>query len=435
MTLECDEITEALIARAYWPWPLALAFCQAKDRRKAALEAAAEVLTLYPADKNLSGFTASSAVARIYEATSGKCYMPDAETATGSDGGIITIKTAEKVYWSEVAELERPLLAALELGSLEAMGRPSPDASLEIVPSSDWVGGEVDPVATSDLVKAGWRESDILGKALDEAVRVARFYDIHLKGAAVRQFANALDQQRSAEETDALMGGDYSRFETLEIDSDLPREGYWSPLVAGSWIGSRSDPFVAAAQKYEKDMLCERGGVYSCSAWLVVGNLMGKRYGISLTQSLNLLREALESGRVEGGKARTPMGAPRLIERFEWTQWEDTAHNSSGVSLLPGLIDFAWPSDKVRGAFPAHPTSPPAALSRPTYTDKDVLKRCDDLWLSGMSVRELTTTIYQGSDFPGATVDYLRMITTGRYPRLGKGGIAARKRHIESLKQ
>lgn len=415
MNEEYTPRTQAMLDEVYWPWPLALAYCQPNDKRAEAVEAVAEILEEYSASthKELAPFKGSSAVARLYEVATGKSYGAE----------------SSEQYWTSVAEIERPLLANVKTGSLDAMGRSSPAAALVPIAVSDWVGGEVHPEATADLIAEGWRANDTLDQVLGDQDRTVRFFDVHLLGAAVRQLAAVLD---SNDRTDETLSGEYEVLERLEAEGECPAEGYWSPLVAGAWIGSRSDSFVAAVQRYERNMHCDRGGAYSSAAWWSVGNLMGKRYGVTLTESLDRLRVALERGLIVGGKARPPLGGPRLVDRHEWTAWR-TGHNNEGVSLLPGLVDFGWPSENIRQSFPAATQEQCEGFNAPAFTQDDLLKACDELWKNEKNVREIEGAIQADPRFVGATVEYIREVIKGRYPRIGKGGREARERALRAL--
>lgn len=135
-----------------------------------------------------------------------------------------------------------------------------------------------------------------------------------------------------------------------------PREGFWSPFVTLAWIVSRRNDYVAAVQAYEVEYHANRGSIHSGAGWIVVGDDAGARFGLTLTDASELLREALESGRVDGGIATDRMGHTRKIEVFEWTKWS-CAFVHEGISLLPGLSDFKWPASAVRFAFPVRATS------------------------------------------------------------------------------
>jgi len=396
---------EALLAKQFWPWPLALAYLQVEN--VAPVAAASEVLVTYPNEEGLVEFMASSAVGRIYEVVTGKPHKHDQET-----------------YWSEVAELEKPLVGALEAGQIRAFGREARDKGLSPVAAIDWVGSEVSPERTSDLVVEGWRKTDLLGQALGSGQRRVRAYDLHLEGSAIQHLRQSLE---SADARDKIHEGSYEEIEALE-QAEVPlRRGYWSPLVAGAWIASRSQRFTSAIQLFERQRHCERGHAHSWTAWLTVGDLMGKRFGMTLTGALDLLREALETGNIAGGKGVSgPTKKVRLIERHEWTQWS-VAHNSGGVYVLPDTFDVAWPSEAVIEAFPPDnsvQTEVESASSDPP-TEDELLTRCDELWLSGINVREIEKVVPKESRFNVIKAYNIRDLLTGRYPRIGRGGTRA----------
>lgn len=190
--LTSSDLVESYLAKPYWPWPLAFAYCQSAEVREDALQAAVEVLEYYSSSEGLSEFTASSMVARVYEVVTGRSYMGHPVEGHDRSGERYTITSVEEVYWFEVSALEKPLIDALEAGRLCALGRKSlKDALTEIKPT-DWVGAEVDPDETADLVRAGWRvKRHSLERALGDVERHTLFYDIHLSGAEVRKFVDA----------------------------------------------------------------------------------------------------------------------------------------------------------------------------------------------------------------------------------------------------
>lgn len=418
MEKEYTPRTQAMLDEAYWPWPLALAYCQPIKGRAEAVEAVTEILEEYSASKHkeLAPYKGSSAVARLYEVATGKSYgAEDSEQ-----------------YWAAVAEIECPLLGTVKAGSLDAMGRPSPDAALMPIAVSDWVGGEVHPEATADLIAEGWRANDTLDQVLGDRERTVRFYDVHLLGAAVRQLARDLSSNDVMDET---LADDYEALTKLEVEGERPNEGYWSPFVVGAWIGSRSESFVSAVQKYEREAMCARGGCYSAAAWLTIGNVMGERFDRTLTQSLDDLRLALERGEVPGGRAKSVHGSPRPVERYEWPEWR-VAHNDGGVSILPGLVDFSWPSEEVRKAFPAElERRQDCQREKPQFTDDDLIAAVDALWVNGKSLRDAQGIVSKDPRFSGATLASVQFLTDGRYPRVGQGGLAARKDALKRLQE
>ncbi len=332
MSVTDNEIF-ALQEKQYWPWPLALAYVQ--QGNGAFVAAVSEVLILYPEQEGFAEFTASSALAKLHE------------VATGEPCG-----ANDPAFWDDIGKLEADLIAALEAGVISAFGRKEVAGSLEKIDARDWVGSEVSPKRTSDLIVEGWRKTDLLGQALLEVERRVRFYDLHLIGGAVKQLAASFDRDRAAKISDEVHGKSFDEIEELERSGPYLRQGYWSPLVVGAWIASRSADFTAAIQLFEKQRACERGHAHSGTAWWAAGDLMGKRFGMTLTQAQEQLREALEAGKIKGGTGMSgPQNRSRKIARHEWREW-DVGHMHGGVFILPDTHSVAWPSEEVLIEFP-----------------------------------------------------------------------------------
>lgn len=148
-------------------------------------------------------------------------------------------------------------------------------------------------------------------------------------------------------------GAPHSDFTDLLKEGGSPREGYWSPFVVLAWIATRSDIFVTAVQLYEDRYYANRGGPHSISAWAELSDSAELFSGVSFSTAMLELRQCLEADGLKGGIA-TEMrsGIVREVLRFEWTQWK-LDMNLPGISLLPGLLHFKWPSENVRIVFPA----------------------------------------------------------------------------------
>lgn len=145
---------------------------------------------------------------------------------------------------------------------------------------------------------------------------------------------------------------DYSDLKACLDQVSRVREGYWSPFSVWAWIISRSNKVVAAMQLFERQEHANRGGPHTSAAWLIIDNAMKGMFQQDLTFASDELREALEAGWLSEGIATAAgSGEVRSIERPEWTGWRVSCENY-GLSLLPGMYDFKWPSDSVRAAFP-----------------------------------------------------------------------------------
>ncbi|MFC4293550.1 hypothetical protein ACFO0A_00600 [Novosphingobium tardum] len=157
---------------------------------------------------------------------------------------------------------------------------------------------------------------------------------------------------------DALVLDDYL------VQGLMPRAGYWSPFSALAWIASRADEYIAAVQTYEVDQHANLGGLHSSAAWTVLGDDAGARFGITFTEAARLLREALEEGRIVGAIAKNLAdGVTGPVEAYQWTDWSRT-FIPEGLSLIPGFVDFKFPSKSIREGFPASN----AAISRPSVS-------------------------------------------------------------------
>ncbi len=152
-------------------------------------------------------------------------------------------------------------------------------------------------------------------------------------------------------------------FAQCEAECSDAREGYWSIFAVLAWVVSRDGKFVAATQLYEERQYANRGGLHSESAWTDLGKICASRYGKTFEQAEAELRVSLEAGKLEGGVASDmPTWAEwdreegqhkniLPVERHEWIAWQ-RMFEAAGVQLLPNRINFRWPSEHVRAAFP-----------------------------------------------------------------------------------
>lgn len=316
------------------------------------------------------------------------------------------------------------MVGPLEAGQIACFGRESKDGPLEEIPSIDWVGSEVSPSRTSDLVVEGWRKTDLIGQALGEVERKVRHFDLHLKGASVRQLSHALGTEKLS---DTVHAGAFDRLEAIDASSPQLALGYWSPLVSGAWVSSRCENLTAAIQAFEEEQFVSRGGVYSIAAYWAVSDFLAKRNLINLTFAIGDLITSLEQGVINDATARAGrLNAVRVVQRHEWRDYHGVHHESEGVSLLPNLYDFGFPSEEVMCAFPA-----------PDHRDDDdeqaeceniappsndvVLDKCDQLWLEGHTIRKIEQMIPKIRAFKGIKAGNIRDLTRQRYDRPGRG--------------
>lgn len=271
-----DQATERHLSKAYWPWSLALAYCQPADKRDVALAAVAEVIDTYGAQGSGSlAYVGAASLHVLYEALYGR---------------------RSKIDWLSFEEIEERLLGAVQAGSIRVFGRTARDGPIIEIPVTEWIGGEVDGDATCDLVKSGWRSKGLLDQALT-AERVVRFYDLHIRGDIVRQHAQSLDAPEVADKwAEATLAPDIAAATT-------PREGFWTAWPTLAWIAPRDDRFTAATQTFEHNAYASRGGPHTAAAWMTLGDSAGERYGCTFSDAEASLREALEAGRLTGGIA------------------------------------------------------------------------------------------------------------------------------------
>jgi hypothetical protein len=155
------------LAKPFWPWPLALAYSQAPEKRQAAVSAAIEVLEAYPRRAEMAECTAIGAVGSVYQVVTDEQDVRYLDEET-------------------LRHIEAPLLAAVMSGVVLAQGRKTLESLFEGIRVADWVGAEIDAEATADLVRAGWRErSRGLDAMLGRDERVVWFYDVHLPRAGM----------------------------------------------------------------------------------------------------------------------------------------------------------------------------------------------------------------------------------------------------------
>ena len=153
--------------KAYWPWPLALAYSIGANR-KSAIEDCVSVLD------------GSAGVSSEYVGLTA-LHLVYAQA--------IDDPMASEIDWDRMHTVERPLVAAIESDKIEWRGCIAPGEPLgNPSNSSHWIGGNIHAEATADLVASGYREfHNDLDTVFGHRKRRVRFYDIHLKAADVRK--------------------------------------------------------------------------------------------------------------------------------------------------------------------------------------------------------------------------------------------------------
>lgn len=176
------------------------------------------------------------------------------------------------------------------------------------------------------------------------------------------------NQSNETQELDDILEGDYSAFAACEGKAVHVVGGFWSVFVTCAWIVSRCEAFTAAVQLYEKQHCVDQGGTHAAAAWLVLGNVMGRRFDVTLTQALDQLRAAIGDGLIDPGSGYDRQeNRERVVERHEWRAMR-VAYEAGGTSLVPGVYNLAWPSAGVRSAFPQttqDEPAPPVRMVRP----------------------------------------------------------------------
>ncbi len=368
---ELDQAVNRQIEQAYWPWWFAVAFVQPKPERYEALRGAVETHLAFKG----SSVDAVGALGRVVAVLSGT-DDPDSKTFR---------------QWQTRAE-DR-LMMAIRTGHVRAWGRTSPRLTPVEIKPSDWVGGEVDCSDTCDLVREGWRDLEGVDRALN-GERVVWFSDIHLPREQVMAWADHLEGERARENLDDALAGDYETFAAIESEGRALKGGFWSAFVACAWVGSRCEQFTAATQAYERAQMVERGGPYSAGAWLIVGNIMGARFGVTMSQALTQIVDAVADDILSQGMGYDEKSrAYREIGKPEWLGMV-SAHDQHGFSVVPGLYRVSWPSVDVRAAFPAIGLQPPQLEeSAPMIApDTDDIRARQEEWAKSAVDRDVTIT-------------------------------------------
>ena len=367
--LELDQAVNRQIEQAYWPWWFAFAYVQPKPERYDAMRGAVET---YLAFKG-SSVDAVGAFGRVVAVMCGE-DDPDSET-----------------FRTWQARAEDRLLLAVRAGKVATWGRLTPSDGLVELKPSDWVGGEVDCSNTCDLVKEGWRDANWLSQVFD-LKRIVRYSDVHLPREQVMAWVDHLESEKARADLDDMFAGDYDAFVAIEREGRELEGGFWSAFVACAWVGSRCTRFTAAAQAYERAKLVELGGLYASCAWIVLGNVMGERFGVTMSQASGVIKSAIADRILPAGFGLdSTTGQSREIAPAEWLRMT-VVHNQRGTSLVPGVYVVSWPSVDLRDAFqtgddPFHSqmfaTPPPSAVDA---------KARQEAWAADAVVRNVTIT-------------------------------------------
>lgn len=395
---ELDKAVNRQLEHEFWPWWFAVAYVQPKPGRYEAMRGGVET---YLAFKG-SSVDAVGAFGRVVAVLCGE-DDPDSETFRSWQG-----------------RAEERLMLAIKAGRIKSWGRSALREGLAELKASDWVGGEVDCSNTCDLVEEGWRDMSLLAQAVD-GERLVWFSDIHLPRDQVMGWADYLDSEEARENLDDALAGDYEAFAAFESGGSGLEGGFWSAFVACSWVGSRCERFTGAAQAFERAKLVERGGARASGAWLSLGNIMGERFGVNMTQAAGKIKSAIADRVLSAGVAYDLAARQnRDVAAAEWLGMA-IAHDQHGTSLVPGLYSVSWSSLDIRTAFSARSGSvaqEPVIEQR--LSDAEALARCDQLWLAGHDTYEIEKIIVADPRYAGFKAETLRGWMKGRYKRTGR---------------
>lgn len=329
--MQTDEVGAAIdriVQHQFWPWWFALAYVQPRAVRHETVRGAVQTFLAFGG----KDYAPSAAIGRVTHIIAGDENLDAA---------------AERLL---IAEFEERLTQPILSGRFSAWGSIERGAALQEIGAAHWVGAEVYSYKSSDLINRGWLGADVF---LPEATRepITRFFDLHMQRVDVEALAVELDRDWPTVEAER----DYVDFLGIEREARTVREGFWSPFVACAWVCSRTEQFTAAAQEYEARYLGGKRGEalgYACAAgWLVVGNLAGERYGMTFTQGLQAIRDAIGAKRLGAGTGEhMGIGGRRPIEAHEWGAMR-LAFERYGISPLHGLCAVQWSSADVVAAF------------------------------------------------------------------------------------
>lgn len=156
--------------KAYWPWPLALAYSMGSNRQAAIKEC----VSILDGSAGVSGeYVGLTALHLAYAHAISDPY-------------------ASEIDWQQMHSIERPLVAAIESDKIAWRGRSAPGQPLgDPCDSSQWIGADIHAEATADLVKQGYRQfHGDLDTVLGNRARTVWLYDIHLKAADVKRLVD-----------------------------------------------------------------------------------------------------------------------------------------------------------------------------------------------------------------------------------------------------
>ena len=166
---DCDNenSVQQWLDKAYWPWPLALAYSIGSNRQAAIKEC----VSILDGSAGVSAeYVGLTALHLAYAHAIGDPQAPE-------------------IDWQQMHSIERPLVAAIESDKIAWRGRSSPGQPLgNPCDSSQWIGADIHAQATADLVTKGYRQfHGDLDTVFGNRARTVWLYDIHLKSADVKR--------------------------------------------------------------------------------------------------------------------------------------------------------------------------------------------------------------------------------------------------------
>lgn len=166
MSDEYFDIDEAKrwTKKRYWPWALAVAYCQDDEHRVDAIRMAVTMLETYPRMSTFDQFTASCAYGLVHQAVNGDVEM--------------SVDT--------MAALEFRLVNAIEAGEVQTFGKKASHEEHVPISAARWSGAAIVSSRTADLYDYGQRllSLDPLGCLSNDYAY--RYFDIHVLGYDMR---------------------------------------------------------------------------------------------------------------------------------------------------------------------------------------------------------------------------------------------------------
>ena len=159
------DYTKRWIKKRYWPWALAVAYCQDDEHRVDASRMAVTILETYPRKTELDKFTASCAYGLVHQTVNGDVEM-SADT---------------------MAALESRLVHAIEVGEVQTFGKRALHEELVPISADRWAGAAIVSSRTADLYDYGQRSVSLDPLGVFSSNYTSRFFDIHISAFDMRR--------------------------------------------------------------------------------------------------------------------------------------------------------------------------------------------------------------------------------------------------------